>query len=137
MMIENVSGCVRRQYRYFITINSTPTTKGAGMNIRNFVLAIIMFAAGCLFTATLGSRSLHLSAMSPEPAVAAQATPQKWEYRIVANGGTRGVNAKEVNDALIQLGKEGFNEVVWSNSDGAGGNYTEFHITLLLRRPKP
>jgi hypothetical protein len=113
------------------------TTKGAGMNIRNFVLAIIMFAAGCVFTATLGSRSIPLSAKSPEPAVAAQATPQRWEYRVVANGGTKGVNAKEVNDALSQLGREGFNEVVWSNSDGTGGSYSEFHLTLLLRRPKP
>lgn len=107
------------------------------MNIRNFVFAIITFSAGCLFTVALGNRSINLSEKSIEPAVAAQTTPQRWEYRVVTNGGTRGVNAKEVNDALIQLGREGFNEVVWSNSDGAGGNYSEFHITLLLRRPKP
>jgi len=132
-MIESVSGYVRQISHYFITISSTPTTKGASMNIRNFVLAIIMFAAGCLFTATLGSRSPYLSAKSPEPAVAAQTTPQKWEYRVVTKDGSP-IKAEQVNKELIQLGQEGFNEVVWSNQDGGGGNL--FHLTLLLRRPK-
>jgi hypothetical protein len=107
------------------------------MNIRNFALAIIMFAAGCLSTAALGSRSPHLSAKSPEPAVAAQTTPQQWEYRVVTSSGNR-INAAEVNNALIQLGQQGFNEVVWSNQDGAGSDsFRDFHLTLLLRRPKP
>lgn len=104
------------------------------MNIRNFVLAIIIFAAGCVFTATLGIRSIHLSAKTLEPAVAAQATPQRWEYRVVTNNG---VNAKEVNNALIELGRQGFDEVVWSDQTGAGGDHRAFHLTLLLRRPKP
>jgi hypothetical protein len=107
------------------------------MNIRNFVLAIVMFAAGCVFTAALGGRSPYLSAKSPEPAVAAQTTPERWEYRVVTNGGNSRVTAKEVNDALIQLGREGFNEVVWSDQSGAGGDFRAFHLTLLLRRPKP
>jgi hypothetical protein len=106
------------------------------MNIRNFVLAIVMFAAGCAFTATLGSRSHYLSEKSPEPAVAAQTTPQRWEYRVVTIGGSR-INAEEVNKELIKLGQEGFNEVVWSNQDATGDQYNTFRITLLLRRPKP
>jgi hypothetical protein len=104
------------------------------MNIRNFVLAIIMFAAGCVFTVTIGGRSIHLSAKSSEPTVAAQTTTQRWEYRVVTNNG---VNAKEVNNALIELGRQGFDEIVWSDQDGAGGDLRAFHLTLLLRRPKP
>jgi hypothetical protein len=106
------------------------------MNIRNFVLAIVLFAAGCVFTAALGSRSLHLSAKSPEPAVAAQTTPQRWEYRVVTKGDLVEIKAKDVNDALIQLGQQGFNEVIWSDQRGAGGDHQAFHLTLLLRRPK-
>jgi hypothetical protein len=106
------------------------------MNIKNFVLAIVMFAAGCVFTAALGGRSPYLSAKSPEPVVAAQTTPERWEYRVVTNSGIP-INATQVNNALIQLGQEGFNEVVWSDQDGAGGDLRTFHLTLLLRRPKP
>jgi hypothetical protein len=82
-MIMSISESVRRLCHYFIMISPASTTKGAGVNIRNFALAIIMFAAGSLFTAALGSRSLHLSAKLPGPTVAAQTTPQQWEYRVV------------------------------------------------------
>jgi hypothetical protein len=107
------------------------------MNIRHFVLAIFLFAAGCLFTAALGSRSLHLSAKSPEPAVAAQTTPERWEYRAVTGsvmGGSSVRLSTEINNALIQLGQQGFDEVVWSEQNDSNGY---FHVTLLLRRPKP
>jgi hypothetical protein len=106
------------------------------MNIRHFVLAIFMFAAGCVITAALSSKSPYLSAKSPEPAVAAQVTPQRWEYRVVTNTGSP-VNASQVNNALIELGRQGFDEVVWSDQDGAGGDFHTFHLTILLRRPKP
>jgi hypothetical protein len=107
--------------------------KGTVMNIRHFVLAIVMFAAGCVFTTALGSKSLRLSAQSPEPAVAAQTTPQRWEYRIVTSADYNKINAAKVNSDLIQLGREGFEEVVWSDQSG---NDDSFHLTLLLRRPK-
>jgi hypothetical protein len=107
------------------------------MNIRNFVLAIVMFAAGCVFTAALGGRSPYLSAKSPEPAVAAQTTPERWDYRIVTKDLSSSTAAAEVNNELHNLGQQGFNEVVWSDQDGAGGDFRTFRLTLLLRRPKP
>jgi hypothetical protein len=107
------------------------------MKIRNLVLAIFMFAAGCIFTTALGSRPLHLSAKSPGPAVTAQTTPQRWEYRIVTEDLSSSTAAAEVNTELTYLGQQGFNEVVWSDQDGAGGDFRTFRLTLLLRRPKP
>jgi hypothetical protein len=104
------------------------------MNIRHFVLAIVMFAAGCVMTAALSSKTLHLSAKTPEPAVAAQTTPQRWEYRVVTSSDYGKINAARVNSDLIQLGREGFEEVVWS---AQSGSRDQFHLTLLLRRPKP
>jgi hypothetical protein len=109
-------------------------TKGTVMNIRHFVLAILIFAAGCVITAALSNRPPHLSAKTPEPAVAAQTTPQQWEYRVLTNLGDSKINAAQLNSDLIQLGREGFSEVVWSAQSGSGG---KFHLTLLLRRPKP
>jgi hypothetical protein len=103
------------------------------MNIRHFVLAIVMFAAGCVITTALGSKSLHLSPKSPEPTVAAQATSQRWEYRILTSASVNKINAAQVNSDLVQLGREGFEEVVWSAQSGSDGG---FHLTLLLRRPK-
>jgi hypothetical protein len=104
------------------------------MNIKHFASAIFMFAAGCLITAALSSRSLHTSAKSPEPTVAAQVIPQRWEYRVLTSSSYGKINAAQVNSDLIQLAREGFEEVVWSAQSGADD---KFHLTLLLRRPKP
>jgi hypothetical protein len=103
------------------------------MNIKHFTSAIVIFAAGCVITAALGSRSLHLSAKPPEPAVTAQTKPEQWEYRVLTNLGDSKINAAQVNSDLIQLRREGFEEVVWSAQSGSGG---KFHLTLLLRRLK-
>jgi hypothetical protein len=106
------------------------------MRIRNFLLAIAMFAAGCVFTSALSSsRPLYLSAKSPEPVVGAQTAQQRWEYRAVTVHGYP-INADKINTELSRLGEQGFEEIVWSDQDGTGDRFGQFHLTILLRRPK-
>ncbi len=107
------------------------------MNIRHFVSAIVIFAAGFVLSTVMGSRSLLPSAKSTEPAVAAQitqtpSTAQRWEYRVVSK--RSGDKKVDVEKVLNNLAEQGF-EVGWMKQSGSDSIDYQL-ITIVLRRSK-
>jgi hypothetical protein len=107
------------------------------MNIRHFVSAIAIFAAGCVITTVMSSKSLIPAAKSSGSAVAAQvtqkpSTTQLWEYRILTKH--KGDKKVDLEQEVSSLGEQGF-EVGWVTQSSAGPQ-SGFYLTIVLRRPK-
>jgi hypothetical protein len=109
------------------------------MSIRHLVYAIIIFAAGFMFNANIGSGSLLHSGKSFEPAINAQtpqtpSTPTRWEYRLVtaSKGGLLSGGMGGIENELNRLGAQGFEIYSVTQSSADVG----VHLTIVLRRQK-